>query len=118
MRNIITTKNCCQACRKRAAPISFRGFCFGSTIFFIYKGFIIGIVGVVLGSILGLLTAWGLSHYKMDAEVYYIQKVPVRIDFVEIAVMILITIIITVLATVIPASRAAQITPVDGLSGK
>ena len=85
---------------------------------FMFKGFIIGIIGIILGTITGLSATYFLSKYTMNADVYYIQKLPVRVNPSEVIIIVLITIVITLLATIIPASRAANITPVYGLKGK
>jgi lipoprotein-releasing system permease protein len=85
---------------------------------FMFKGFIIGIIGIILGTITGLSATYFLSKYTMNADVYYIQKLPVRVNPSEVIIIVLVTIVITLLATIIPASRAANITPVYGLKGK
>jgi ABC-type lipoprotein release transport system permease subunit len=54
----------------------------------------------------------------MDQEIYYIKNLPVNKDFWEIILIISLTFFITLFASVIPASKAASITPVYGLKGK
>ena len=86
---------------------------------YIYRGVIIGLVGVILGAIIGFIAIYGLeNYYTMNQEIYYIQKLPIKKDIVEVVSIIAITFFITLLASVIPASKAASITPVYGLKGK
>jgi lipoprotein-releasing system permease protein len=86
---------------------------------YIYRGAIIGLVGVILGTIIGFGILYGIENlYTMNQEIYYIEKLPIKKDLVEIISIIIITFFITLFASVIPASKAAAITPVYGLKGK
>ncbi len=85
---------------------------------FIYKGILIGSIGISFGTILGLIAAKILSLYRMNAEVYYIQNLPVRLTFLDVSVIVFISFMVALLSSVIPASRAANILPVYGLKDK
>lgn len=85
---------------------------------FLYKGVIIGIIGIILGSAIGLIVAKFLSNYKMNEQVYYIPNLPVRIELSEVLLIVITTFVVTVIATIIPANKAAKITPVYGLKGE
>jgi len=86
---------------------------------YIYRGVVIGLIGVVLGTIIAFIGIYILENfYSMNQEIYYIQKLPIKKDIVEIISIVLVTFFITLLASVIPASKAASITPVYGLKGK
>ncbi len=85
---------------------------------FLYKGMIIGFVGILIGSIIGGVITHFLKQYKMDENLYYIPNLPVRVDLFEISVIIFITFVVTLLASIIPANRAAKITPIYGLKGE
>ncbi|MBN2693372.1 FtsX-like permease family protein [bacterium] len=85
---------------------------------FLYKGMIIGFIGILIGSIGGAVVTHFLKQYKMDENLYYIPNLPIRVNLVEISIIIAITFIVTVLASIVPANRAAKITPVYGLKGE
>jgi len=86
---------------------------------YIYRGAIIGFVGVIIGTIIAFGLLYWLEHYyTMNQDIYYIEKLPMKKDLVEIVSIVLITFFITLFASVIPASKAASITPVYGLKGK
>ncbi len=86
---------------------------------YIYRGAIIGVVGVVIGTIIAfVILYWLENYYTMNQEIYYIKKLPMKKDIFEVVSIVFITFFITLLASVIPASKAASITPVYGLKGK
>jgi lipoprotein-releasing system permease protein len=51
----------------------------------------------------------------LDAEVYYIDKLPVRVDAMQFAGVAFLAILLSYLATIYPATRASRLAPVDGL---
>lgn len=84
---------------------------------FMYQGVVIGTLGAILGLGAGLgicyfLTTVGLP---LDSEVYYISKLPVAINPVEIAAVVVCAIFISFLATLYPSYKAAGLNPVKGL---
>lgn len=85
---------------------------------FIFKGLGIGFLGVFLGTLIGVLLCLNLNAlFPMDTQVYYIQSLPVRLDILEVAVISMVTFGVTILASVVPAARAAKVTPVYALKG-
>jgi lipoprotein-releasing system permease protein len=84
---------------------------------FVVEGLIIGVVGTVLGLVLGYFACLFVEvvGIHLDAEVYYIDKLPVRLDTLQFAVVAFIAILLSYLATIYPATRASRVTPVDGL---
>jgi lipoprotein-releasing system permease protein len=84
---------------------------------FLAAGSFVGLAGTGLGIAYGLLVC-GLAHvygYQLDAKVYLIERLPVRVSVAELLLVALCTQIICVLATLYPARRAARLTVVDGL---
>ncbi|HMU39035.1 MAG TPA: ABC transporter permease [Pseudomonadota bacterium] len=80
-------------------------------------GMAIGLLGVLLGLILGVLTCKLIEGmgYLLDAHVYMIERLPTQISPFELVLTACITVLISLLATVYPSVRAARLHPVDGL---
>ncbi len=84
---------------------------------FVIEGMIIGGIGTGLGLVLGWVTCLlvGRVGIPLESEVYYIENLPVRIDPAQWVVVALMSLALAFLATIYPASKAAQLRPVDGL---
>jgi lipoprotein-releasing system permease protein len=52
---------------------------------------------------------------ELPQEVYYINKLPVALEWRDISLIIAAAILISFLSTIYPASRAAKLSPVDAL---
>lgn len=84
---------------------------------FMIEGLVVGVVGTVVGTILGLVGCAGLSRYEfpLDTDVYYLDTLPVVVQYDTVLMLGLSAISICFLATLYPATLAAKIHPVDGL---
>lgn len=84
---------------------------------FLFEGLLIGGVGAAAGVLLGLqlCTALITIGFPLDPEVWYIDQLPVRMDFREFLSVGLAAFAITQLATLLPARQAAKLRPVEGL---
>lgn len=85
---------------------------------FTWEGLVIG----GLGTLAGLLGAWGLiwlqDTYQLVAlpnTIYYLDHLPVRIEWTDWGVTVAAAILISWLATVYPARQAARLAPVEAL---
>ncbi len=87
---------------------------------FLAEGLQIG----VAGGLLGLLSGYAWCKFiervglKLDPEVYYIPNLPVRIEWEQNLLAVVIAVLITFLASVYPALKAASVEPVEGLKGE
>jgi lipoprotein-releasing system permease protein len=80
-------------------------------------GMTIGGIGTALGLGLGLLFCHMMSRYgyHLDPKVYLIDRLPISVDPVEVALVGVITLAICFFATLFPALKASAMSPVEGL---
>nr|WP_228531186.1 MULTISPECIES: ABC transporter permease [Myxococcaceae] len=87
---------------------------------FLAEGLQIG----VAGGLLGLLSGYAWCKFiervgiKLDPEVYYIPNLPVRIEWGQNLLAVVIAVLITYLASIYPALKASSVEPVEGLKGE
>ncbi|MCP4649146.1 MAG: ABC transporter permease [PVC group bacterium] len=81
-------------------------------------GITIGMIGTILGTAGGLGMAYILKTYKfikLPKDVYYIDTLPVRIEYLDIFWIIAAALCISLIATFYPAYQAARLNPVEAL---
>lgn len=85
---------------------------------FALQGSFIGILGTALGVILGFTACWCLKTYKfinLPHDIYYLDKLPVKMEPYDITIIILSSMLISFLAALYPAYRASRLDPVEAL---
>lgn len=85
---------------------------------FLYEGLSIGILGIVSGSIFGVVISKLLDRYqfiKLPADVYYIQTIPVKIMPLDIFLICLAALLISLISTFYPSYKASRINPAEAL---
>lgn len=88
------------------------------TAIFAFQGALIGIIGTFLGTSLGIAACYLLGTYKfisLPKEVYYIDKLPVKLDAGDIYLIVISSILISLVATIYPAYKASRLNPVEAL---
>ena len=50
-----------------------------------------------------------------SAEIYFLSKLPAKVDITEVAAVVSISLLLSFLATIYPAYRAAKFDPVEAL---
>jgi lipoprotein-releasing system permease protein len=84
---------------------------------FLWQGLAIGTVGTALGLVLGALGCAALLHLPidLDAKVYFISQLPVRVRAGEWAAIAAFSLLLSTLAALVPARHAARAVPAEGL---
>lgn len=93
---------------------------------FVFEGLIIGFIGTFLGALAGLSLAYSLEsvvaffeevfHFKLiPASVYYIDKLPVQVNYPDVLFIALSGIILSFAATLYPSWQAARLAPAEAL---
>ena len=82
---------------------------------FLLKGFLIGVIGTILGVVLGLLVCGLISQYqfKLPDGVFLISTVPVRIYLSNFVLVAVASFVVCLLASIYPARQAAKLDPVE-----
>lgn len=98
----------------------------GMGVVFVFLGFLIGLIGTILGLASGLGVIYKLENiekfisnifgYKLfPPDVYYFDKIPTQIDFFDISLIAICAIIVSTISAWYPAWRAARLNPVDAI---
>lgn len=84
---------------------------------FLLQGFLISVVGTVLGLILGYVASWAGAHYRipLSPDVYSIDTLPFAPRIIDGVIVSLVSIGISLLATLYPSHAAARILPAEAL---
>ncbi len=88
------------------------------TRIFMLQGVVIGLVGTSFGTAGGLALAWALETYEfitLPGDVYFIDRLPVSIDPLDVGFIVAASLLISFLATLYPARQAAGYTPVEAI---
>jgi lipoprotein-releasing system permease protein len=93
---------------------------------FLMVGATIGVTGTLLGTVLGVLFCLNIETIQgwveavtgrtvFDPTVYYLAHLPARLDWHEVAQIIVMALALSLLATIYPSWRAARTDPVEAL---
>ena len=85
---------------------------------FLLQGFLISLIGTILGLVLGYLASWAGGHYHfihLSAEVYSIDTLPFAPRVMDGVIVAAVSIGISLLATLYPSSAAARVLPAEAL---
>lgn len=94
-------------------------------IFFL-TGSLIGVGGILLGTVLGLLFAFNIESVRQglekllgtnlfNPEIYFLSQLPAKVDFAEVSAVIGTALFLVFTATLLPARRAAKLDPIEAL---
>ena len=84
---------------------------------FMAEGLIIGGVGTMFGVVLGWALAKGLmlSGFRLSPDVYYVDRLPIEVNWSDYVTVAIAALVITTVATIYPAVAASRLRPVDGI---
>jgi lipoprotein-releasing system permease protein len=75
-------------------------------------------VGTLFGLLGGLAVCRLLARYQfiqLPSDVYYLDRLPVRMEAMDVGLVLLMAVGISFLATLYPAWRASRVNPVEAL---
>jgi lipoprotein-releasing system permease protein len=88
----------------------------GIMLIFMLQGLVIGIVGTAIGVVGGYMLCIVLNNYiELPPDVYYLSKLPVKMQFIDFAIVSCSAIAISFLSTIYPSYYAARLEPVESL---
>ncbi len=85
---------------------------------FLVQGAVIGAVGTAIGLTFGLALAYVVDRsgwVRINPAVYFIDHLPVHIEWQDVAVVVLASLAIAVFATLYPSRSAAALEPVEAI---
>jgi lipoprotein-releasing system permease protein len=85
---------------------------------FLAQGAIIGSVGTVAGFLLGIVLSYVIDKtgvIKIDPTVYFIDKLPVHLELLDMVAVMVFSFLVAVVATLYPSRAAARLTPVEAI---
>lgn len=85
---------------------------------FLAQGFVIGVVGTLLGLAVGLAAALALDKYKfisLDPQVYFIDHLPISMQMPDMLWIVAASIAIAALATIYPSVQASRLFPIEAI---
>jgi lipoprotein-releasing system permease protein len=83
---------------------------------FVATGMLLGVSGVLAGSIGGWGLGWLIAHYRfvdLPADVYGIDRLEVRLYPEYFLLVAAVTLLLCYLAAIYPARQAARLSPVE-----
>jgi lipoprotein-releasing system permease protein len=85
---------------------------------FVLQGAWIGVTGTAVGTVTGLFLCWLLDRYeiiRIPPDVYFVDHLPVSVQVVDVALIVLASVAVAFLATIYPAVQASRLEPVDAI---
>ncbi len=83
---------------------------------FLYQGLTSGTVGTIIGIIIGGAVCLAQQEFgliSLPSDIYFISKLPVKVDIVDFLLIALTSVGLSTLASLYPAIRASRLYPVE-----
>lgn len=90
------------------------------TKIFFFQGFFVLSIGVITGFLLSILLIEYLKEnsFPLISDVYYIDKIPVKISETEIITILIFTTILAIISSFVPAYRASKLNPMEAINNE
>lgn len=86
---------------------------------FLWQGLILGLLGTVFGTVLGVMFSWYANRSRLisfsNEDIFYLSYLPFRVLPSDVLLVVLASMSIALLAAWYPAWRASRYDPVEGL---
>lgn len=85
---------------------------------FVLQGTIIGAIGMVLGTVIGLILCWALERFefiKLPGDIYFIDTLPVRVELLDVIAIEVAVLALSAAATLFPSWWASRFDPVEAI---
>ncbi|HWA16993.1 MAG TPA: FtsX-like permease family protein, partial [Gemmatimonadales bacterium] len=85
---------------------------------FLAQGAIIGSTGVGIGLVSGLLISLVVDRghiIRIDPSVYFIDHLPIRVEPLDVLVIVIGSLLLAIVATIPPSRGASRLQPVDAI---
>jgi lipoprotein-releasing system permease protein len=85
---------------------------------FMFEGILVGVVGTVTGTAVGLIVCYLQMRYHLfplDPTVYIIPAIPVEVRWTDFVAVSVASMALSALASLYPARRAARLMPVEAI---
>jgi lipoprotein-releasing system permease protein len=84
---------------------------------FMLQGLFVGVAGTLGGLIAGLGICELIKKIpiSLPSDVYYIDRLPVMVDYMDVIIVTLAAVVIAFLATIYPSRHASEMNPVEAL---
>ncbi|MBK93165.1 MAG: lipoprotein-releasing system transmembrane subunit LolC [Rickettsiales bacterium] len=91
---------------------------------FIINGFLIGLMGTMIGLILGLTFCYNINEIKefienatnsslFSEEIYFFTKLPMIVNYNEVLIISTLSMFLSFIATIYPALKASKVEPIN-----
>jgi len=82
------------------------------------QGLVIGLLGTLAGSSLGIALSWFLDRYHLihvPGDVYQISYLPFKLLPLNLLTVVVLSVVVCFVATIYPSRQAARLKPVEAL---
>ncbi|MGB9773077.1 MAG: FtsX-like permease family protein [Bacteroidota bacterium] len=90
----------------------------GISQIFLAEGFLLGLIGTILGNVIGYVTCWfelTYHFFSLPSQIYFMSSVPILLRWENFVLVSALALALSVLTSVFPSRIAARIEPVKAI---